>query len=249
MTVYLDYNATTPLDSEVLDSIVTSLKDLWGNPSSSYTSGRAAKQAISLARGQVSEMICGNPTDIVFTSGGTESNNLVFHSIIKSCSFLPHVITTCIEHDSVLSTLNELEHDNKIELTKLSPDVNSGTVSVVSLLGAVRPNTLLVSVMLANNETGIIQPLQEIHKSIHDINIYRLKNKMSKIYLHSDAAQAIGKIPVDIRELGVDYLTIVGHKFYGPRVGALYVRDLEEQATPLYPMFYGGGQERGYRPG
>ena len=252
-SVYLDYNATTPLASEVLDTVVATLRDAWGNPSSSHHAGLKARKCIIEARASVAMMINASPQDIVFTSGGTESNNLIFTSIAayfkevvaSKDHVIPHVIITALEHDSVALTARAMAGKGLIELTEVGAASDSGTVPVQCVLAALRPNTSLVSIMLANNETGVIQPVGEVVEGLKK----SVGEKGGRIFVHTDAAQALGKIPVDVEALGVDYVTIVGHKFYGPRNGALYVRGLEQKGTPLYPVFHGGGQERGFRSG
>lgn len=252
MAVYLDFNATTPVDSDVQVEVCLALKNAWGNPSSSYDFGKEAKYVIENSRCFVAEMISARSDEIIFTSGGTESNNMVIQSIlyhyqrvVESISDVninsePHIITTNVEHDSVRLPLEALSKEGRANVTFVPVSKKTGIVDVNDIISSIRPNTCLITVMLANNETGMIQPVSAI-KSYLDT----LKNSKCPIYLHSDAAQAIGKIKVDVQELGVDYLTIVGHKFYGPRIGALYCR----KSCPLYPMFYGGGQESNYRPG
>ncbi|CAH1776137.1 unnamed protein product [Owenia fusiformis] len=252
--VYLDYNATTPLDVEVLHTISNTLQHAWGNPSSKSKPGIEAAKAVAVARQQVSEMIQAIPNDIVFTSGGTESNNLVLHTALKhfqkthpeSSDMKPHFITSNIEHDAVKLVLEHYKEEYEAEVTYVPVSHNTGAVEVQGVLDAIKSNTCLISIMLANNETGVIQPVQEICERVRSLPQY------SSILLHTDAAQAIGKIEVSVRSLPVDYLTIVGHKFYGPRIGALYFRSSktpEQASAPLYPMFFGGGQERNYRPG
>lgn len=258
--IYLDYNATTPLEPSVLTAIQDALRDAWGNPSSSYTSGKRAGQVIKQARSSIAHMIGSLGSDIIFTSGGTEANNMVIHSALEFFSIFneeqgncnpsqkPHVITSNLEHDSIQLPLLKLEEQGKIEVTFVPASQGSGAVTAEAILQAVKPNTCLVTVMMANNETGVIQPVEDISKAIRSQNKSRSSQKLPRILIHTDAAQAIGKIRVDVNELGVDYLTIVGHKFYGPRIGALFVRNPQID-TPLYPMFYGGGQERNFRPG
>ncbi|KAJ3071517.1 hypothetical protein HK102_006413, partial [Quaeritorhiza haematococci] len=225
--LYFDYNATTPIDPEVAECITDALVNAWANPSSGYKPGKRAKQIIQEARSNIANMIgAKSPQDILFTSGGTESNNLVFHSVISHFNNshppfspshshspappLPHIIISNIEHDSIRLTALSLLHQRKIELSFLKAN-EDGVVHPKDLEveGVLRSNTVLVSVMLANNETGVIQPIREIGEVISRCNAKRTK---CPIFLHTDAAQAIGKISVDVRDLGVDYLTIVGHK-------------------------------------
>ncbi|XP_071109913.1 selenocysteine lyase-like [Haliotis cracherodii] len=261
-SVYLDYNATTPLEPDVLTAIHDTLRDAWGNPSSSYTQGQRAKAIIHEARGNVASMIGAKPSDIIFTSGGTEGNNWILDTAVKffhddgsqDCKGntgdpkkqLPHFITSNLEHDSIKLVLEHMVAAGVAECTFVSASELSGRVEVEDVLSAVRPNTVMVTVMLANNETGVIQPISEIFSQVRSLK--RQTGETSKILLHTDAAQALGKVKVDVSDIHVDYLTIVGHKFYAPRVGAIYVRDIDK-GTPLYPLFFGGGQERNFRPG
>lgn len=270
--VYLDSNATTPLAPEVLDCIHGTLRDAWGNPSSSHSAGLLAKSVINKARNQVAEMIGAHSEDIIFTSGGTEANNMAILSVIADFNekmasktrqqqqtqeqavvvlpptLLPHIITSNIEHDSIRLILDELLQTGKITLTVL-PVNQYGVVPVTSVVSALTPLTVLVTVMLANNETGTIQPVREISQAVQYFNeTSRRRTTTPPVFVHTDAAQAIGKIRVNVEELGVDFLTIVGHKFYGPRIGALYAKS-PGVVTPVHPIFYGGGQERNYRPG
>lgn len=258
--VYMDYNATTPPAPEVVQAVTEAMQAAWGNPSSPYPAGQKAKDIIGTARENLAKMIGGNPQDIIFTSGGTESNNLVIHSMLKhfcqTCSVqgcpvegaVPHFITCSVEHDSIRLPLEYLVQEGAAEVTFVPVSKVSAQAEVEDILAAVRPNTCLVTIMLANNETGVIMPVPEISRRITALNPRRTMEKLPSIRVHSDAAQAVGKWRVDVGELGVDFLTIVGHKFYGPRIGALYVRGLGD-LTPLYPMLFGGGQERNFRPG
>ncbi|RUS81576.1 hypothetical protein EGW08_010677 [Elysia chlorotica] len=265
--VYLDYNATTPLAPEVIDAITDSLKEAWGNPSSSYTAGLKAKDVISSAREQVANMIGASPNDIFFTSGGTESNNWVLHMAVQLFDFhdaadnnalgngdrgstrtrrVPHFITSNVEHDSVKLVLEHFKKSKIADVTFVPVLHSTGAVSVDEVLAAITPDTVMITLMLANNETGVIQPVKEICERVRILK--RCEGETKRIYLHTDAAQALGKISVGVRDLGVDYLTIVGHKFYGPRIGAMCaVNPLKD--TPVVPVLFGGGQERNLRPG
>lgn len=260
--IYMDYNATTPLDPEVIKAISQALHDAWGNPSSTYTAGVKSKMIINESRENVAQMVGGKAEDIIFTSGGTEANNLVINTAVEhfrrnfgaaehntecsnGVSGLPHIISSNVEHDSVKLVLGHLQSVGKADASFVPVSKATGRVEVLDVLAAVRPNTCLVSIMLANNETGVIMPIQEICQKIRSLNTQRPQHR---ILLHTDAAQALGKIQVNAPELGVDYLTIVGHKFYAPRIGALYV-NTPGTKTPLYPMLFGGGQERNFRPG
>ncbi|KAM8788827.1 selenocysteine lyase isoform 2-T2 [Rhynchonycteris naso] len=264
-TVYMDCNATTPLEPEVVRTVTEAMREAWGNPSSSYPAGRKAKEIISAARESLAKMIGGDPRDVIFTSGGTESNNLVIHSVVKHFrkshtsrggmtehhrpaeGATPHIVTCTVEHDSIRLPL---EHavDEQVAVTFVPVSKVSGQAEADDILAAVRPATCLVTVMLANNETGVVMPIPEISRRVKALNQQRAASGLPVILLHTDAAQALGKRRVDVGDLGVDFLTIVGHKFYGPRIGALYVRGLGER-TPLHPMLFGGGQEWNFRPG
>ncbi|XP_069474331.1 selenocysteine lyase isoform X2 [Ambystoma mexicanum] len=265
--VYMDYNATTPLEPKVIQAVTEAMTEAWGNPSSSYVAGLNAKEIIDLSRGNVAMMVGGKPDDIIFTSGGTEANNLVFHSAVRYfkefqelkqdvpdhdysglVSSKPHFITSNIEHDSVRLPLEQLVKEQVAEATFVQVSKVSGRAEVDDVIAAIRPNTCLVSIMMANNETGVLMPISELSCLVKPLNQKRLKCGLPRILVHTDAAQAIGKVQVDVQELGVDYLTIVGHKFYAPRIGALYAQS-PGITTPLHPMLFGGGQERTFRPG
>ncbi|XP_029789399.1 selenocysteine lyase isoform X1 [Suricata suricatta] len=255
--VYMDYNATTPLEPEVIQVVTEAMREAWGNPSSPYPAGQKAKDIIDAARGHLAKMVGGRPQDVIFTSGGTESNNLVIHSAVRHFQLTrvaeragatPHLVTCTVEHDSVRLPLEHLQKERVAAVTFVPVSKVSGQVEVEDILAAVRPATCLVTVMLANNETGVIMPVAAISQRIKALNQKRAASGLPVILLHTDAAQALGKRRVDVEDLGVDFLTIVGHKFYGPRIGALYVRGLGE-LTPLYPMLFGGGQEQNFRPG
>eukprot|EP00105_Crassostrea_gigas_P035451 XP_019919599.1 PREDICTED: selenocysteine lyase isoform X2 [Crassostrea gigas] len=255
-SIYLDNNATTTLESDVLNAITSALSKSWGNPSSSHTQGIEAKAIIEESRQHVAAMLGAK------ASGGTEGNNMILHTAVKyfhsgqdwshngfpDKEHLPHFITSNLEHDAVKLVLEHFAEEGIASVTFVPASPKTGHVMVDDVIAAIRPSTCMISIMLANNETGIIQPVKEMFERVKQINTSR--KTIPKILLHTDAAQAIGKIPVSVQDLGADYLTIVGHKFYGPRIGAIYVKDLgSSKEVPLYPMFYGGGQERSYRPG
>ncbi|XP_045061743.1 selenocysteine lyase [Coregonus clupeaformis] len=265
--IYMDYNATTPLEPQVIQAVTEALHEAWGNPSSTYTPGVKAKKIITQARENVARMVGGKADDIIFTSGGTEANNLVFRSALEayreSCRAaerrgeshhhdngstsawpLPHILVSNVEHDSVRLTTEHLLKDATADVTSVAVSKVTGRVEVEDVLAAVRSSTCLISIMMANNETGVLMPIRELCQRIRFVN----RQRQHRILLHTDAAQAIGKVRVDALDLGVDYLTIVGHKFYAPRIGALYVNG-PGTTTPLYPMLFGGGQERNFRPG
>uniref|UniRef100_A0A8C2UUK4 Selenocysteine lyase n=1 Tax=Chinchilla lanigera TaxID=34839 RepID=A0A8C2UUK4_CHILA len=261
--VYMDYNATTPLEPEVIRVMTEAMQEAWGNPSSPYPAGRKAKDVIASSREALARMLGGKPQDIIFTSGGTESNNLVIHSAVKHFQETqgpkgeqqspgerarPHIVTCTVEHDSIRLPLEHLVEEQVAEVTFVPVSKVSGQAEADAVLAAVRPTTCLVTIMLANNETGVVMPVSEISRRVRALSQQRAASGLPRVLLHTDAAQALGKRRVDVEDLGVDFLTIVGHKFYGPRIGALYVRGLGK-LTPLYPMLFGGGQERNFRPG
>ncbi|CAO4365665.1 unnamed protein product [Caenorhabditis nigoni] len=240
--IYLDNNATTPLDDRVKTAISEAL-DLWANPSSNNENALNAAKAILESRNHLAEMFHVKKEDVVFTSGGTESNNWVIEGAIRDArksGKKPHVVTTNIEHPSILNPLQRRENDGEITVTYVSVNPSTGFVTPESILQAVTSDTCLVTVMLANNETGVLQPVSEICQLI------RSKFKENSPFLHSDVAQAAGKIPVDVESLGVDAVTVVGHKFYGPRNGALIY---SSKSVRLPPMLLGGNQESGLRSG
>jgi len=262
--VYLDYNATTPLAPEVVHAITSSLVTHWGNPSSGYSSGQVAADAIKEARGKVANMIGASAKEITFTSSGTESNHLAIWSALanyRHCrassppcpplgpachpvtSNLPHIVTSNIEHCAVTLPLKTLEQEGLCRVTYVPVVPGAGRWTVSSMLDAITQDTCLVTLMLANNETGILQPVQELFSALRQSP----PRTRCPLLLHTDAAQAIGKIRVNVQDLSADLLTIVGHKFYGPRIGALYHR--ADPMVKVTPMFYGGGQEGGVRPG
>jgi len=233
--IYLDYNATTPVLKEVRQEIQRILKESWGNPSSSHALGRKAKRELEEARANLASLLNCSPGEIVFTSGGTESNNLaIIGTALKHSSRGKHLVTTRIEHPSVLNPFVHLMEQG-FEVDFVGPD-REGVVDPEKIATFFRPDTILCSVMLANNETGAIQPVSQIGQICRERNIV----------FHTDAAQAVGKIPVDAKALGVDLLTVAGHKLYAPKgIGALFVRN----GVELENILFGAGQERGLRPG
>lgn len=233
--IYLDHSATTPVDPEVAAIMMTYYTEKFGNPSSVHGFGRESKQALEQARSQVAELIGATPKEITFTSGGTEADNL---AILGTAEALrkkgKHIITSCIEHHAVLETCEYLEK-NGFDLTVIPVD-EEGVLSIDDVRKALRPDTILISVMHANNEVGSIQPISEIGKLA----------KEHGIMFHVDAVQSLGKIPINVEEMNVDLMTLSSHKIYGPKgVGALYVR----KGVRIIPLVHGGGQERKRRPG
>ncbi|MBW1997761.1 MAG: cysteine desulfurase [Deltaproteobacteria bacterium] len=233
--IYLDHNATTPLESRVVEAMVPFMEREYGNPSSPYPLGVVAKESLEKFRAEVASLIGCQAKEIIFTSGGSESNNTVLKGMVdvrRPADF--HIITSAVEHPAVLNPcffLMELG----VEVTVLPVD-RYGMVDPQDVRRAITPKTALVSIMMANNETGTIQPIRDI----------ALVTREAGIPLHTDAAQAVGKIPVDVRDLGVDFLTLAGHKLYAPKgVGVLFVRE----GLDFTPLIHGGGQEWGKRAG
>jgi len=233
--IYLDHNATTPIDPEAIREMNSIMKDVYGNPSSSYQIGIQAKEIFERARADIAQVIGCSPGEMIFTSGGSESNNMVLKGLIDfRAPERHHIITTAIEHPAILNPCLYLM-ELGVEVTILPVD-HDGLVDPDDVRKAIRANTTLVSIMLANNETGVIQPIREIGEI----------TKGKCIPFHTDAAQAVGKIGVDVQELGVDFLSLAGHKLYAPKgVGALFVRE----GQSLNPLIHGGGQEAGKRAG
>jgi cysteine desulfurase len=232
---YFDHNATTPVSAEVLDVVIQALRDDYGNASSIHHYGQRAKQVLERSRRQVADLLGCEPREIVFVSGGTEADNLAIFGIARRApERRRHVITTAIEHPAVLNACAQLEREG-VEITYLRVDM-SGVVDPDDVRSALRPYTVLISVMHANNELGTIQPLEEIARIA----------KEAGVVMHSDGVQAVGGISVNVRMLGVDLYSMSGHKIYAPKgVGALYVRE----GTDLLPLLFGGRHERGLRPG
>jgi cysteine desulfurase len=232
--VYLDYNATTPVDPVVLDAMLPYFTANFANASSIHTPGQRARNAVETAREQVAALIGANPKEVVFTSGGTESDNHAIFGILNPALPRAHIVTTAIEHEAVLNACQQTEKRGA-QVTYLPVDKN-GQIDPPQLKSAIRPETILITVMHANNELGTIQPLEEIGKIA----------KEADIYFHTDAVQSIGKIPVDVTALAVDLLSLSGHKIYAPKgIGALYVKG----GTHLQQFLYGGHHQRGARPG
>lgn len=234
-TVYLDNAATTYVSNEVLQEMLPYFTNNYANPASIHQKGLDASEAVKKAREQVALAINARPNEIIFTSGGTEADNLAVIGIANALKKKgKHIMISAIEHHAVLNAAEELKKQG-FSVTELSVDSN-GMVNLVDLLHNIRPDTTLISVMLANNEVGTIQNLQAITRLAKERNIY----------VHTDAVQAIGAVNIDVKQLDVDALSISAHKIYGPKgVGALYLK----AGTPIKPIVFGGGQERGLRSG
>jgi len=232
--VYLDHNATTPVAVEVVEAMRPWLAEGFGNPSSSHVYGQRAKAALEAARTQVAEAIGAEPGEILFTSGGTESNNLAIRGLVSAVEGRTHVLTSTIEHPATVAPCRHLE-TRGFTVSWAPVDIH-GRLRIDDAVAMLRPDTALVTIMHANNETGTLQPVTELACAARELGAY----------VHTDAAQSVGKVPVDVTELGVHLLSIAGHKLYAPKgVGALFVR----RGTPLAPLVLGAGQERGLRPG
>jgi cysteine desulfurase len=232
--VYLDYNATTPTDPRVAEAMTPYLTGVFGNPSSGHRWGREARAALERARTRVAECLGCSAGEIVFTSGGSESDNLALRGVVAARGG-GHVVTSAVEHPAVLETALAMEMEGLIRLSVVGVD-RHGRVDPAAVVAALRDDTVLVSVMLANNEVGTLQPIAEIAE------LCRARG----VPVHTDAAQAVGKIPVDVAALGVDLLTVAGHKLYAPKgVGALFVRD----GVALERMIHGAGHEGRRRAG
>lgn len=238
--IYLDHAASTPVLQEIINEMLPYLGNLYGNPSSIHTYGIKSKIAIQIARKRVAMLIGSKPSEIFFTSGGTESNNLALKGLSKSIrnyqNIKNHIITSSIEHDAILETCRYLEKDG-FTVTYLKVD-KDGIIDKMELKNHLNEKTALVSIMLANNEIGVIQPIKELSEIVHDFS--------KKIIFHSDAVQAVGKIPINVKEFDLDSLSLSSHKINGPKgVGALYVRE----KVSFEPLIHGGGQESTHRSG
>lgn len=232
--IYLDHNATTPVAPEVLEALLPCLTTDWGNPSSTYQFGSRLKTVLETAREQVAELLGASPREILFTSGGTEANNTALHAAVRAHPARRHIVTSAVEHSSVLEPCRALEQDG-YRVTRLPVD-RDGLLRLSDLENALTEDTAVVSLMWANNETGVLFPVQEIAE------LCRARG----VLFHCDAVQAVGKVPVDVRRVPVDYLTLSGHKIHAPKgVGALYVR----RQAPFTPLIRGGHQEQERRGG
>jgi cysteine desulfurase len=232
--IYFDHNATTPVAPEVLEAVSLCLGQVYGNASSIHYFGQLAKQRLEAARRQVAALIGCAPTELVFTSGGTEANNIAVLGVARGAGGAKHVIVSAIEHPAVLGPCAQLEREGvQVTRVRVGP---SGIVDPADVRGALRPETALISIMHANNELGTIQPIGEIARIAHQAGVP----------LHVDGVQALGKIPVDVRELGADLYSMSAHKLYAPKgCGALYIR----KGITLAGIAFGGHHERDRRPG
>lgn len=234
--IYLDNSATTRPCEKAIEYMNFCLKENWGNPSSLHLLGMNAENEVSLARGCVAKSIGANPNEIIFTSGGTEANNTAIMSAVSRKNRGNRIITTAVEHPSVLETVKRLENDG-FEVIYLKVD-NNGVISLEELENSLNQKTVLVSIMLVNNEVGAIQPIEQVAKLI--------KQKAPNAFFHCDAVQAFGKMPINVKQLGVDMLTASGHKVHAPKgIGFLYLNS----KTHISPFITGGGQEKGMRSG
>ncbi len=232
--IYLDNNATTPVDPRVVEAMLPALREGWGNPSSGHRRGRMAKEMVEAARAEVAACLGVLPDEVVFTSGGSESDNWALAGVVEARGG-GHVVTSAVEHPAVLATARALERAGRIRLTVVGVD-RTGRADPDEVARALAPDTILVSLMLANNEVGTLQPVAEVAEAC----------RRRGVLVHTDAAQAVGKVPVDAGTLYVDLLTVAGHKLYAPKgVGVLVVR----RGVAIAPMIHGAGHERGLRAG
>ena len=238
--LYFDHNATTFLAPEVADALTQALRDVYGNPSSIHRQGQKARQELENARRTIAGFMAASPQEFVFTSGGTESNNLAINGLVRNLSpGRKHVITTAIEHPAILEPIRQLEREG-VDVTYLNVD-SKGIIDPDAILSALRDETVLVSIMHANNEVGSIQPIRSV------ANLIEARRAGGQtIFFHSDGVQAFGKLLVNVRELGVDLYSVSGHKIFAPKgIGGLFVKS----GVPLRPVQLGGRHERGRRAG
>jgi len=244
--IYLDNSATTPLDSRVLKEMMPFLTETFGNASSIHQAGNEAMRAVMLARERTAGFLNCQAEEVYFTSGATESDNLAVLGVVraimaKNKGLKPHLIISAIEHEAVLEPARALAKDGKAELDYLPVD-SDGLVDPETLKGMIKPNTVLVSVMAANNEIGTIEPIAELGRAIAEFNAGRSQ----RIYFHTDATQAPSYVDCDVKKSGVDLLSLSAHKIYGPKgVGAIFIK----KGTPIQPLAFGGGQEKKIRSG
>jgi len=238
MQIYLDHGATTPTRPEVIDLMADVMRSQWGNPSSLHEWGERSTMAIERSRLQVASLLNADPEGIIFTSGGTESDNMVIMGVARQYRTPQHMIISSVEHSAIRLPAQYLEQHGW-EITRLPVD-RHGCVNPKDLAQAIRPNTVLVSIIAAQNEVGTIQPIEKLGQICRNADVL----------FHTDAVQAIGKMPIDVQILPIDLLSLSGHKFYGLQgIGALYVNPLTTKKRSLIPLIQGGGQERGHRSG
>ena len=238
MQIYLDHGATTPARPEVIDLMAEVMRSQWGNPSSLHWWGERSTMMIERSRLQVASLINADPEGIIFTSGGTESDNMALIGIARQYPTPQHIIISAVEHSAVRVPAEFLEQHGW-EITRLPVD-RQGSVCTQDLEKSLRANTVLVSIIAAQNEVGTIQPIEKLGQICWNANVL----------FHTDAVQAISKMPIDVQALPIDLLSISAHKFYGTQgIGALYINPLTTQKRSLIPLILGGGQERGYRSG
>ena len=240
--IYLDNSATTSVDTQVLDAMLPYFSNKFGNASSVHSFGQEARAAIDNARYKIAEFLNCKSTEIIFTSGGSESDNLAIKGILEASEIeKPHIITSAFEHHAILETVKELESDEKIEATFIRPNCD-GIIEIAEIEKAIKENTILVSVMYVNNEIGTVQPIRAIGQMIEKRN----KDRRQKMYFHTDAVQAAEYFDMNVDYLHVDLLTMTAHKIYGPKgVGLLYIRS----GVPIKHQIVGGGQEYKKRAG
>ncbi len=232
--VYMDHGATTPVREEVLEAMLPFYREHYGNPSSLHAQGRAVRRELETAREKIAEILGAEAKEIIFTSGGTESNNIALRGTAKKKGTKGHIITSSIEHHAVLDVCRDLEKEGH-PVTYLPVD-KYGRVDPQTVKEAIQPDTFIISIMAANNEIGTLQPIKEIGSIAAE----------HKILFHTDAVQVVGQLPLDLSKIKVDFLSLSAHKFNGPKgVGALYVR----KGVRINPIYIGGGQERKIRPG
>jgi len=232
--IYLDYNATTPVLPQVVDAMLPYLREHFGNPSSDHVYGQRAREAVARARGQVAALLGCDADEVIFTGGGTEANNLAIRGVAEARGERRHVVTSVIEHPATAGPCDWLENRGWT-VKRIAVDAD-GRIRLADARAAIDGGTALVSVLHSNNETGVLQPVEEIAAAAH----------AHGALVHTDAAQSAGKVHLDVRILGIDLLSIAGHKLYAPKgVGALFVK----RGTPLEPFMRGAGHERGIRPG
>jgi cysteine desulfurase len=250
--IYLDYAATTPIDQKVLKAMLPYFSEKFGNAMSVHGFGQEALEAIDNSRAEIAKFFNCSPSEIIFTSGATESNNLAikgsirsYYSVTRKAGEKPHIITTKFEHHCVLDACKMSEKDGLAEISYISPG-KEGVLSAEEIEKAIRPNTILVSVMYVNNEIGTVQPIAEIGKMLEKINIERIAKKLPRISFHTDATQAVNYFNCDVNELNLDMLSMSAHKIYGPKgVGLLYIR----KGTAIKRIQDGGDQEYKMRAG